>query len=100
MYNLKTQYAEYNVLIKKKKYSNGRTVLELIDSMDGAPVMVATVNVPEVSLGPTEVIIKNYSENEGVLEFLQEHGIVGEVKREVGIGFVSCPIVDLLNTNP
>ena len=75
---------------------SNRHVLELLDVDDGCPVMVATVNLPAVSLGESEVIIKNYSENEGVLEFLQENEIVGPVKREVQTGWVTCPIVDLL----
>lgn len=93
---LKTAYAEYDVVLRWKNYNNRRRALEIIDAEDGCPVMVATVNIPEVPLAENEVIIKNYSENEGVLEFLQENGIVGPVKREVGTGFVSCPIVDVL----
>lgn len=96
MYTLKTPYSEYNVTISKRKYSNGRTSLQIIDAEDGFPVMTATTNVPEVELAENEIIIKNYSENEGVLEFLQENGIVGEVKRTIGIGFVSVPVVELL----
>lgn len=96
MYTLKTPYAEYSVNISKRRYPNGRTSLQIIDAEDGCPVMTATTNVPEIELAENEIIIKNYSENEGVLEFLQENGIVGKVKREVGIGFVSVPVVDLL----
>lgn len=92
---LKTPYSEYDVILSWGKYGNGRRALEIIDSEDGCPVMVATVNIPEVPLAENEVIIKNYSENEGVLEFLQENGIVGPVKRQVGTGFVSCPVVDV-----
>ena len=97
MYSLKTPHSNYNVTINRKRYGNGRHVLELIDVEDGFPVMVATVNIPAASLEESEVIIKNYSENEGVLEFLQENEIVGPVKREVQTGWVTCPIVDLLN---
>lgn len=96
MYTLKTPYSEYQVELAKGSYSNGRTAIELIDAEDGCPVMVATINVPEVELAEGEIIIKNYSENEGVLEFLQENEIVGPVKRSIGTGFVSCPVVDLL----
>lgn len=96
MYKLKTPYSEYQVELAKGSYSNGRTAIELIDAEDGCPVMVATINVPEVELAEGEIIIKNYSENEGVLEFLQENEIVGPVKRNIGTGFVSCPVVDLL----
>jgi hypothetical protein len=96
---LKTAYSEYDVILSWGKYGNGRKALEIIDSEDGFPVMVATVNIPEVPLTENEVIIKNYSENEGVLEFLQENGIVGPVKREVGTGFVSFPVVDVYTSS-
>ena len=95
-YKLKTPYTEYDVKLQWGKYGNGRKALELVDAENGWPVMTATVNVPEAQLSEGETIIKNYSENEGVLQFLQKNGIVGPVKREIGVGFVSCPVVDLL----
>jgi hypothetical protein len=93
---LKTPHAEYNVDIRRKRYSNGRLALEIIDVEDGCPVMMATVNIPEANLKPDEVIIKNYSENEGVLEFLIENGIVSEPVRHISSGWVTCPIVKIL----
>jgi hypothetical protein len=90
---LKTTYSEYDVSLSWGNYSNGRKALRLIDQEDGLPVMTATVNVPEAELTEKEIIVKNYSENEGVLEFLQENGIVGPVKRMLGVGF---PVVELL----
>jgi len=59
--------------------------------------MMATVNIPAVVLEKDEVIIKNYSENEGVLEFLIENGIVSQPLRWVASGWVTCPIVKLWN---
>lgn len=97
-YKLKSKHANYEVEILERSYGNGRLALEIIDCEDGIPVMVATVNLPEVPLQEGEIIIKNYSENEGVLEFLQTNGLVGEVLREVETGFVKCPIVKYLGT--
>jgi hypothetical protein len=96
MYNLKTPYGSYNVVLEWGNYSNGRRAIELLDAVEGDPVCVATVNLPDIPLGDNEAIIKDYSENEGVLKFLQDYGIVGEVKRWVRTGFVECPIVDIL----
>ena len=92
----KTPYAEFNVDIRRKRYSNGRLALELIDVEDGAPVMTATVNIPEAYLEKDETIIKNYSENEGVLEFLIENKIVSEPVRHISNGWVTCPVVKIL----
>jgi hypothetical protein len=96
MYTLKTAYETYNVRLKFAKYNNGRTAIELIDVEDGCPVMMATVNLPETDLNEDEIIIKNYSENEGVLEFLIENGIVGNPLRTVSSGWITCPVVKLL----
>jgi hypothetical protein len=96
MLKLQTKYGSYKVDIVWKKYSNGRPALELVDVTDGFPVCVATINMPDIQLEPNETIIKDYSENEGVLKFLQNHKIVGEVKRWVRTGYVECPIVDIL----
>lgn len=96
VYKFVSEYEVYDVQIEFLKYSNGRTAIELTDAETGEPVLTATVNIPDVDLTSREVIIKNYSENEGVLGFLMDNNIVGPVKREVSTGFVSCPIVDLL----
>jgi hypothetical protein len=96
MYTLHGKYGTYNVIIAERSYGNNRLALEILDSEDGIPVMVATVNIPEVPLNEGEIIIKDYSENEGVLDFLQQNGLVGEVLREVQSGFVTCPVVKYL----
>ena len=96
MYRFKTKHSEYNVIIEKRQYTNGRTAIQLIDKEDGCPVMIATVNIPEEVLGKDEVIIKNYSENEGVLDFLVQNGITSKPNRYVTSGWVLCPIVKML----
>jgi hypothetical protein len=96
VYTLNGKYGTYKVIIAERSYANNRLALEILDCEDGIPVMVATVNIPEVPLNEGEIIVKNYSENEGVLDFLQQNGLVGEVLREVQTGFVKCPIVRYL----
>lgn len=80
------------------KYSNGRQAIKLITE-EGEPYCMATVNVPALALANDEVIIKNYSENEGVLEVLSRAGIIKETGETVKMGFVECPIVKLLIIN-
>jgi hypothetical protein len=96
-YKLETPYSNYTVSLEWSKYSsNGRIALQLIDAEDGSPIMTATVNIPDVPLQSDEMIIKNYSENEGVLEFLQENKIVGPIIMTVQTGFFRCPVVKKL----
>lgn len=95
-FKLTTPYDNYTVIPQWGNYSNGRIALELIDAEDGETVMVATVNIPDAMIEKDELIIKNYSENEGVLEALQKEGIVGPIIKTVRTGFVTCPVVKKL----
>ena len=86
-YELKTPYANYTVyLINAGSYANGRKAIRIVDAEDGIPVMTATVNMPDENLEEGEIILKNYSENEGCLPFLITNGVVSEVQRWVGHG--------------
>jgi hypothetical protein len=69
---------------------------------EGEPVAVATVNMPkypDLKLGPDVAFIKDYSENEGLLQALIDAGIVlidddGPLD-VVPSGFVQIPLVQL-----
>jgi hypothetical protein len=74
-------------------YSNGGTAIQLFDTDDHAPVATATVWVP--GLAPDEVAIKDYSENEGMLETLLEAHIVKLPHRYVLSGYVDIPVCHL-----
>ena len=84
--------------ILHKKYTNGRTALKAF-GQEGEPLATLTVNIPGVSLNPGEVIIKDYSENEGVLKDLIEMGIVEKEYSRFPYGWVS-PAVCKLVINP
>jgi len=60
---------ECEVLIKKYPLNN-RTAIQLVDAEDGSPVAMATVNFPDEPLNDDEVLIKDYSENEGMYQAL------------------------------
>lgn len=87
-------YGEYNIDIKMSKYKNGQNRMDFIDSEDGFPVLVASVAV-EQNLEQDEIAIKNYSENEGVLDFLINEGIVTSFCRNISSGFVKIPVYKL-----
>lgn len=80
-----------------RKYPmNDRWAIELISKEEGIPYAVATVNLPDVELEEDEVIIKNYSENEGILELLEKEGIVKRTGRSVKTGWVTVPVCKIL----
>ena len=88
----------YSLKLFFRKYSNGQTRLDLIDSEDGLPYATATVAV-DMSIAEDEVIIKNYSENEGILESLINAGIVSHPVSFIRSGFVHLSVCKLLTKN-
>lgn len=62
--------------LKSHRYANGRLAIQAIDCDTGEPVAMMTVNLPDVSLAPDEILIKDYSENQGVLKTLYRAGLV------------------------
>ena len=85
-----------NVEVSKYR-SNDRIAIELVEASTGEPVAKATVNIPEVDLEPNEVIIKDYSENDGMYYALVTAGIISEAKRYIRTGRVLCQVCDYLN---
>jgi hypothetical protein len=64
--------------IWKSKYQNNDRIALMLITKGGEPYATVTVNVPEIILEKNEVCIKNYSENEGILEQLISQGILSE----------------------
>lgn len=58
---------------------------------------VASVNVPYHNLEIDEVAIKNYSENQGVLDVLIEANIITQPVRFIQTGFIKAPVCKLIN---
>jgi hypothetical protein len=63
-------------LVFSRYQSNHRTSLQLIEVETGEPYMTASVNMPDVHLSDDMICIKNYSENEGILNVLIDANIL------------------------
>ena len=97
IYTFQSKYKAYQVYLRFNKYrSTNRTCIELREAQNHEPILVASVNLEDAPLEPGEMLIKDYSENEGVLDFLVSNGIVGRPKRWFSSGWVTVPVVDLL----
>ena len=90
------RFMEWDCTVMLAHYSNKRIALQLNDAHDGEPVVTATVNIPEIPLKDDEVLIKDYSENEGMLELLIREGIVEKLNQIVFSGYVEIPKCKLL----
>jgi hypothetical protein len=95
VFKLTAHEQTYSVTVKLGKYDNGRTAIHLDDVNDGYPYATATVNIDHVLLADDEVLIKDYSENEGILDFLIKNNIVTPTSNGVQSGFVWIPVAIL-----
>jgi len=78
------------------EYAAGGTSIRLTE--DGIPYMTATICDPDMDIKDDEVIIKNYSENEGILEALEDAGII-QHSYLLNYGMVNIVVCKLL-VNP
>ena len=89
---------ELSVKITTYQEPKDRIAIVLIDDEYPEEVYaIATVNIPEESIAKDEVIIKNYSENEGMLDSLAIAGIITFPSRYIKTGFVECPVCKLIS---
>ena len=72
---------DYKLTVNVTKYSDGNTALQLLE--EGAPFAMASINMPNVLLCDNEILVKDYSENEGILDFLVENNIVTKTQSGV-----------------
>lgn len=87
-------YGSYPVALKLGRYDNKRIAIQAVDE-DGCPAFTATVNLPDETIQPDEAFIKDYGENQGVLAFLHETGVIVEIVRFVRSGYVNIPLCKL-----
>lgn len=91
-------YKQWPCRIELTQYATGgRTAIRLLHAGEGDVVAVATINpLPGIQLGRDEVLIKDYSENDGMLDTLESAGIVKDTGKRVRMGFVDVPVCRLL----
>lgn len=88
----KVRFLGCDCTIRNEEYANGGTCLRLVDE-DGEDFLTATSWIPGLAAG--EVAVKNYSENEGILDVLVDAGIVLPPHRHEASGFVRFPVCRL-----
>lgn len=87
-------FGPHEVHLTTGRYTNGRIAVQLIEN--GEPYATVSVNVPEAPIGDDEFFVKNYSENEGLLEELLRVGLLEFTGRFVDAGGLgSLPVFRL-----
>ena len=95
MYNPTIFFGGYACEMQLSHYTNGNKAISLVDTRDGSAVATATVNVDGVELSPNEVMIKDYSENKGMLRALRDSKVVENIVDVIQSGYVDIPVVTL-----
>ncbi len=94
---IEVNFLGYDCILWFGEYqNNGRKAILLLEKETDEYFADVTVNLPNEELSENEVIIKDYSENEGMLDTLVSAGIVSKPIRYVQTGYVSCPVCSLL----
>ena len=93
IYKTPNSNEETAVYLKTAAYRNGNISLQLYDAQEHYPYATCTVNHDSLEEG--EVAIKNYSENEGMLNFLLLEELVESPHRHIQSGFVKIPVCRL-----
>ena len=96
------KFKKWDCVVELGQYSNGRLAISLVsaksdealDIYQGEQISTATVNVPEIFITASQVIVKSYSENEGMLQFLQDNGFVSEKTTTHSLGFVEVHVAE------
>ena len=89
----KVKFRGTECIVRAREYNNGNLAIELLESETGDHYTPCTVNVGLTPAG--SVAVKDYSENEGMLDFLRGIGLVGDTMYTVQSGFVLVPVVEL-----
>lgn len=77
-------------------YFNKRRILTLFNADNWEMLLKASVNLPDEPLEQGHIFIKNWSENENVLDFLINNHIVQDTGKRIKSDFVEIPVVKVL----
>lgn len=97
---IKVKFKKWNCVAVFGRYlNNNRVSIRLIEEETNEPIATASVNLTEIrGMTDNQVAIKDYSENEGMVEALTKAGIIGNRILLVDNGHVEIGIYELLKT--
>ena len=91
---MEVMFRGHRCMVMAGTYNTGGTALWLKDAVDGTKIATATVDA--LRLPANEVVIKDYSENTGLLRVLEEAGIIELTGKWVRVGFSQCYVCRVL----
>ncbi len=93
----KTMYDGYLLNVYKARFGNGQTCLVLAEDIKPTTLfMKASIAIEGVVIKDNQTIIRDFSENKGILASLVKSGIVEDTGVTVPTGFCVGHIVNIL----
>jgi hypothetical protein len=88
---------KWSCFLIKRTYSNGRIGILLQDNNpeDQSPIATVTVNIPGIYLEDDEIIVKDYTENKGMANWLAKNGLAEFIGKSAHSGYITAPIMKL-----
>lgn len=88
------KYKNWECELQIGYYENGNTAIQLLDKEDYGLIATATMNLGD-KLPENQAYIKDYSENEGMLEALKKAGIINNIIGYKSSGYITAPLCEL-----
>lgn len=92
---LKMKWHRWDCVLQKGRYIDNSIAILLIDEHNGGPVGKATVAIQGANHKDNQIVVKDYSENEGMLDALKGIGLVTNVERWIETGWVKVPVCNI-----
>lgn len=92
---LQMRYHGWDCTLQKGRYIDDTIAILLFDTHNGEPIATATVAIQGPELKENQIIVKDYSENEGMLAALTNIGLVTSVEQWIPTGWVSVPVCNI-----
>lgn len=91
-FTFKSRYGSYqNCYFVTSRYGNGNLAVEIWNNTEG-PISRITTN-PDIKIPVTHIAIKNYAENEGMVETMKKMGIIeSDPTQIIRTGYVTVPV--------
>ena len=95
------QFKNWRCRLYLASYSDGNTALSMYDTEDGSAIACVSLNLvpvePELLDDRALIYLKDYSENEGMLDLLIDEGIVERPGRYRQSGYIEAPLVRIID---
>ena len=95
------QFKDWRCRLYLASYSDGNTALSMYDTEDGSAITRVSLNLAPVEAELLEdralIYLKDYSENEGMLDLLVAEGIVERTGHTRQSGYIEAPLVRIID---